>query len=140
MSILDTHKIRSKFPYFKAQKNNHLIYFDNAATTQKPECVINAVTNFYINENSNIHRSVHKTGAIATQKYEDTTRKEPPNLPTLDPQNELAKVIEALNHHPRLIVVEFNGIILPPNKWQYQHVQDGDTLEIVTIVGGGSYS
>ena len=72
MSILDTHKIRSKFPYFKVRKNNHLIYFDNAATTQKPECVINAVTNFYINENSNIHRSVHRTGAIATQKYEET--------------------------------------------------------------------
>ena len=47
-------------------------------------------------------------------------------------------VIERLNHHPRLIVVEHNGKILPPNKWKDQTVKDGDTLEIVTIVGGGS--
>lgn len=72
MSTLNTNTIRSEFPYFRGQKNKNLIYFDNAATTQKPECVINAITNFYINDNSNIHRSVHKTGAIATQKYEAT--------------------------------------------------------------------
>lgn len=64
--------IRSKFPFLKAPKNKELIYFDNAATTQKPESVINTIANFYTNENSNIHRSVHKIGAIATQKYEDT--------------------------------------------------------------------
>ncbi|WP_320667152.1 sulfur carrier protein ThiS [Prochlorococcus sp. MIT 1307] len=50
----------------------------------------------------------------------------------------LSKLIEQLGHHPRLIVVEFNGAILPPDKWEQQNVEDGDTLEIVTIVGGGS--
>ena len=52
----------------------------------------------------------------------------------------LAELIKRLDHHPRLVVVEFNGIILPPNKWERQEVNDGDNLEIVTIVGGGSYS
>jgi sulfur carrier protein len=50
----------------------------------------------------------------------------------------LAAVIEQLGHHPRLVVVEFNGLILTPDRWDSQAVRDGDTLEIVTIVGGGS--
>ena len=50
----------------------------------------------------------------------------------------LATLIEQLGHHPRLIVVEFNGTILSPHIWGEQKVQDGDSLEIVTIVGGGS--
>ena len=50
----------------------------------------------------------------------------------------LTWVIEQLGHHPRLVVVEFNGTILTPSHWDDQRVQDGDNLEIVTIVGGGS--
>ena len=50
----------------------------------------------------------------------------------------LKDVIEKLGHHPQTIVVEFNGNILRPNLWNDQPVKDGDTLEIVTIVGGGS--
>ncbi len=50
----------------------------------------------------------------------------------------LASLIELLGHHPRLVVVEFNGVIMPPTDWEKQKVQDGDSLEIVTIVGGGS--
>ena len=57
--------------------------------------------------------------------------------PTENPLN-LAILIEQLGHHPRLIVVEFNGTILSPQNWRQQNVQDGDSLEIVTIVGGGS--
>ena len=50
----------------------------------------------------------------------------------------LNQVIEALGHHPKLVVVEFNGLILTPDLWAQQAVKDGDSLEIVTIVGGGS--
>ena len=50
---------------------------------------------------------------------------------------QLDQVIEALGHHPRLVVVEFNGLILSPDLWAKQQVSDGDSLEIVTIVGGG---
>ena len=50
----------------------------------------------------------------------------------------LATVIEQLGHHPQLIVIEFNGKILESKQWSTQLVRDGDKLEIVTIVGGGS--
>ena len=50
----------------------------------------------------------------------------------------LNQVIEALGHHPKLVVVEFNGLILTPDLCAQQAVKDGDSLEIVTIVGGGS--
>ncbi len=50
----------------------------------------------------------------------------------------LANVLKLLGHNPLLVVVEFNGVILNPRKWNDQEVKDEDTLEIVTIVGGGS--
>ncbi len=50
----------------------------------------------------------------------------------------LAEVIEKLGHNSLMIVIEFNGAILPPQDWETQSVQEGDILEIVTIVGGGS--
>ncbi len=50
----------------------------------------------------------------------------------------LENLIEQLGYHPRLIVVEFNGTILTRQHWAKQTVKDGDSLEIVTIVGGGS--
>ena len=55
-----------------------------------------------------------------------------------DALTNLDQVIDALGHHPRLVVVEFNGLILTPERWAAQTVQNGDNLEIVTIVGGGS--
>ncbi len=50
----------------------------------------------------------------------------------------LDRLIKQLGHHPRLVVVEYNGTILTPEKWEEQQISDGDNLEIVTIVGGGS--
>ena len=50
----------------------------------------------------------------------------------------IISLIKILGHDPRLIVVEFNGLIVPPNDWAQTEVKDGHTLEIVTIVGGGS--
>ena len=50
----------------------------------------------------------------------------------------LSNLIKQLDHHPLLIVVELNGTILPPGNWDQQQIHDGDSLEIVTIVGGGS--
>lgn len=59
---------RSKFPNLSADGGS--IYFDNAATTHKPKVVIDSISKFYSSENSNIHRSAHKNGFIATKKYE----------------------------------------------------------------------
>ncbi len=54
----------------------------------------------------------------------------------LDPNME--EIIEKLELNPKLIVVEYNGAILDKQNWKSQIVQEGDILEIVTIVGGGS--
>ena len=60
-------------------------------------------------------------------------------LRRLDPSaTTLDQVIQQLGHHPQLVVVEYNGLILTPERWEAQQVKDGDNLEIVTIVGGGS--
>ena len=52
----------------------------------------------------------------------------------------LENLIEHLNYQPQLVVVELNGTIINPQKWMNTKIKNGDCLEVVTIVGGGSYS
>lgn len=67
----DINKIREDFPILKTEVyGKPLVYLDNAATTQKPQVVIDAITNYYEHLNSNIHRGVHKLSQLATDKYE----------------------------------------------------------------------
>ena len=64
--------IRSQFPLLKSKVyGKPLIYFDNAATTQKPQKVIDRISAYYSEENSNIHRGVHHLSQVATKDYED---------------------------------------------------------------------
>ena len=71
--VLDIQKIREEFPILHQQVNSKpLIYFDNAATNQKPKRVIEALTNYYQNDNANIHRGIHTLAERATRAYEDT--------------------------------------------------------------------
>lgn len=68
---MDPYKIREDFPILRRKINNHyLIYFDNAATSQKPRQVIEAIKSFYENCNANIHRAVHTLSQEATEVYE----------------------------------------------------------------------
>lgn len=70
--MLDPYKIREDFPILKRRINNHqLIYFDNAATSQKPRQVIDAVKDYYENHNANVHRAVHTLSQEASELYED---------------------------------------------------------------------
>ena len=70
---LDIQKIRADFPALHQKVNGKpLIYFDNAATTQKPLCVINTLTDYYSRLNSNIHRGVHTLSQKATTAYEQS--------------------------------------------------------------------
>ena len=77
MNILNNiESIRKEFPILNTTVNgNKLIYLDNAATSQTPNCVIDSISNYYKNLNSNIHRGVHTLSQIATEKYEDTRKK-----------------------------------------------------------------
>lgn len=66
-------EIRADFPILQTQvRGNPLVYFDNAATTQKPRVCIEATAQYYLKENANVHRGVHYLSELATQKYENT--------------------------------------------------------------------
>ena len=71
--MLNISKIRAQFPILSRKVNGQdLVYFDNGATTQKPQAVIDAEANYYANENSNVHRGVHFLSGLATDKFEKT--------------------------------------------------------------------
>jgi cysteine desulfurase/selenocysteine lyase len=71
MSILDVDRIRADFPILQRQINGHrLVYLDNAATTQKPRQVIDALVHYYEHTNANVHRGVHTLSMEATDQYE----------------------------------------------------------------------
>lgn len=69
-------QIREQFPILHQEINGHpLVYLDNAATSQKPQVVIDAVKRYYEWENSNVHRGVHTLGSRATDAYEGAREK-----------------------------------------------------------------
>ena len=73
MNNFPLNKIRDDFPILKSRINNHqLVYFDNAATTQKPQSVIDGISNYYKNYNANIHRGIHSLAEKATEEFEET--------------------------------------------------------------------
>ena len=76
-SNIDVSVIREDFPILKRvlRGNRKLVYLDNAATTQKPLDVIDAISNYYKNYNSNVHRGVHQLAEEATFEYESTRGK-----------------------------------------------------------------
>lgn len=67
--MFDVMKIREDFPMFK--NNPNVIYLDNAATTFKPQCVIDAVNNYYVNESVNVHRGDYDLSYQVSKEYED---------------------------------------------------------------------
>jgi cysteine desulfurase / selenocysteine lyase len=77
--VFDVNAVRADFPILQETVNGKpLIWFDNAATTQKPQIVIDRLSYFYAHENSNIHRAAHELAARATDAYEearDTVRR-----------------------------------------------------------------
>ena len=72
---LDTAAIREAFPILSREVHGHpLVYLDNAATTQKPQSVIDALSNYYSTMNANIHRGLHTLAEEATAAYEDVRK------------------------------------------------------------------
>jgi cysteine desulfurase / selenocysteine lyase len=70
---LDIEKIRKQFPVLNQQVNGKpLVYLDNAATNQKPQRVIDSLTEYYAKDNANIHRGIHTLAERATKAYEQT--------------------------------------------------------------------
>ncbi|MCH3923840.1 MAG: cysteine desulfurase [Bacteroidales bacterium] len=75
--MFDVDKIREDFPILKqkVRGKQNLVYFDNAATTQKPLSVINSIVDYYTEINSNVHRGVHYLSGLATDEFEKSRQK-----------------------------------------------------------------
>lgn len=74
--MLNVNEIRKEFPILEKKiYGKQLVYLDNAATTQKPQCVINAQAEAYTTINANVHRGIHHLSQIATEEFEASRRK-----------------------------------------------------------------
>ncbi|MGI0081788.1 MAG: cysteine desulfurase [Nitrosopumilaceae archaeon] len=117
-SIINVENIRSDFPILKRKIHNDkpLVYFDNAATTQKPIQVIDAIHNYYVNYNSNIHRAVHQLAQEATAAYELT-------------RDKVAKLINAKSREELVFVRgTTEAINLVSYSWGRQNVNKDDIV------------
>ncbi|MEJ7588969.1 MAG: cysteine desulfurase [Ferruginibacter sp.] len=120
--IIDVERIRKDFPILASKVNGKpLIYLDNAATSQKPWHVINAIGHYYINLNSNVHRGVHHLSQVATDAFEASRKK-------------LADFINA-KHDREVIFTKgtTESINLVAYSYGKQFVQPGDTIIISAL-------
>lgn len=115
----DAHVVRKDFPILRELVNGRpLVWFDNAATTQKPQAVIDRISYFYAHENSNIHRAAHKLAARATDAYEDAREsvRRFINAPSVDNIVFVRGTTEAIN--------------LVAKTWGKKHLGEGDEILI----------
>jgi len=120
--IFDVHSFRADFPILRETVNGKpLIWFDNAATTQKPQAVIDRISYFYAHENSNIHRAAHELAARATDAYEEA--------------RETARRFIGAPKAEQIIFVRgtTEAINLVAKAWGGKHLQPGDEIVITNL-------
>ena len=114
-------RIKNDFPIFLNFKNKSFIYFDNAATTQKPLSVLNSINDYYTKHNSNVHRGVYSIAEIATSNYESTRK----------------KVQEFINAEESKSIIFTKGatesINLVANSWGGNNLSPGDEILITEM-------
>lgn len=147
--MLNIEEIRKEFPILESRiYDKPLVYLDNAATTQKPKCVIDTISNVYTTMNSNVHRGVHHLSQVATTAMEnsrETVRKfigakhsheiiftrgttESINLVASSYGNTLLKegdeiIISAMEHHSNIV------------PWQLLHARTGVKFRVIPLTG-----
>ncbi|HXL56740.1 MAG TPA: aminotransferase class V-fold PLP-dependent enzyme, partial [Chitinophagaceae bacterium] len=120
--VLDVQKIRKDFPILSSKVNGKpLVYFDNAATSQKPWSVIKAIEHYYTDLNSNVHRGVHHLSQKATDAFEASRKK-------------IADFINA-EHDYEVVFTKgtTEGINLVAHCYGKQFVQPGDVIIISAL-------
>ncbi|SDO17519.1 cysteine desulfurase / selenocysteine lyase [Rhodoferax sp. OV413] len=118
----DVHAVRRDFPILQERVNGkQLVWFDNAATTHKPQSVIDRIAYFYEHENSNIHRAAHELAARATDAYEGARErvKKFINAPDVNEVIFVRGTTEAIN--------------LVAKSWGGQHVGEGDEIIVSNL-------
>ncbi|WP_064196976.1 MULTISPECIES: cysteine desulfurase [Emticicia] len=122
MSVLDINKIRRDFPILDEKVNGRdLVYFDNAATTQKPVKVLEALSNYYGHYNANIHRGIHYLAEKATTAFEDS-------------RTTIQKFMNAA--HKEEIIFTYgttDGINLVAQTYGRKFLKEGDEIIISTL-------
>lgn len=119
---LNISKIREQFPVLHQEVNGHpLVYFDNAATTQKPQQVLDALNDYYKSMNANIHRGVHTLADRATHAFEDTRE----NIRAFINATEREEVIFTKG--------TTDGINLVASSWGRANIKAGDEIMISTM-------
>lgn len=113
----DVHSLRKQFPALNREvKGKPLVYFDNAATTQKPQSVIDALVNYYSNYNANIHRGIHTLAEEATAAFEAT-------------RDTVQKFINAESREQIIFTGgTTEGINLVAQTWGRQNIKAGDEI------------
>ncbi|NVK63180.1 MAG: cysteine desulfurase [Flavobacteriales bacterium] len=146
----DVQKIREDFPtLLRSVNGKDLVYFDNGATSQKPQVVIDAINDYYTNNNSNIHRGVHFLSQLATSQYEEARKiiQEYINAPlseevlftkgTTDSINLVASSLgELFSEGDEIIIsaMEHHSNIVP---WQMLCERKGCILKVIPISESG---
>ena len=121
-SFFDVHTIRQDFPILQERVNGKpLIWFDNAATTQKPQAVIDRLVHFYSHENSNVHRAAHELAARSTDAYE-AARETVRRFLNASSANEIIFVRGTTE-----------GINLVAKSWGQQTLQAGDEIVLTHL-------
>jgi cysteine desulfurase/selenocysteine lyase len=118
----DVHAVRRDFPVLQERVNGRpLVWFDNAATTHKPQSVIDRIAYFYAHENSNIHRAAHELAARATDAYEGARERVRKflNAPDVNEVIFVRGTTEAIN--------------LVAKSWGAQHVGEGDEIIVSNL-------
>lgn len=111
---LDWNRIREDFPILAQEVNGHpLIYFDNAATTQKPRAVVDALRQYYEQNNANVHRGLHELSSRATEAYESARQRVASYLNAASPDEIVFTrgTTESIN----LVAQAWGGRFLHPN-------------------------
>lgn len=117
MSVLDVAAVRRDFPALHQEVNGKpLVYLDNAATSQKPQAVLDALADYYREDNANVHRGIHELSRRATEAYEDARDKVARFIGAADP----SEVIWTRG--------TTEGINLVANAWGSRHVGQGDEI------------
>lgn len=118
----DVARVRQEFPILERKVNGQpLVYFDNAATVQKPQSVIDALVHYYSHYNANIHRGVHSLAQEATQAYEDARKT-------------IQQHINAEHAHEIIFTMgTTDAINLVMQSWGRSDLQKGDTVLISAL-------
>jgi cysteine desulfurase/selenocysteine lyase len=117
MSVLDVAALRQDFPALHQKVNGKpLVYLDNAATSQKPRAVLDALSSYYRSDNANVHRGIHELSRRATEAYEEARVKVARFIGAADP----SEVIWTRG--------TTEGINLVANAWGSHNVRQGDEI------------